>query len=486
MIDLRKERIDEHWRRLFKRKYKLSLENISYTGNHLFGDFEAVFSNGLTCIVGKNGIGKSTFIRSIHNAFHSEGSNRDIFKINTIQEGEVQINVNREGNIAGFTTSIGSKISENIVDPITSFLFDPCSTIPSLQQMLLDQDNFHELLEGYQVKKFTSEELKIINYLTGNIYTEVSLVVIEDEFETFSSFPYFKVNTSSSNYDSRNMGLGELSLFYFFWLVNYIHKFDGHKLLLVEEPESFLPPLAQEKLANILAKSISEYGVSCILSTHSEHLLKRVPRNHILIFQKIDTKLTSRIASDKFEHLQTIGLAAPKVGLLLFEDSAAILFFKTIIKFSKEFVPDRFYYHHSGSEGDIISDLKRLPSLIEGFRIIGVFDGDCNSRDLKLPETALWTYLPTSLSPEEIIIKFIEKLDKDVLASYFTLNITKLNDALETVIGGDRHNYLEVLAKELDIPYAYLFSKICEKWCELNDNESALNNFLIDFNSKIE
>jgi predicted ATPase len=484
-MNLRKARIDDHWRRIFKRKYELSLDEVKFTGDHLFSDFQTKFSNGLTCIVGKNGIGKSTFIRAVYNAFHSEGSNRNLFKIFTLQEGEILLSFKKGEAPKGFATAIGEKVIDEIDEPITSFLFDPCSTIPSLQEMLLGQNNFDELLEGYQEIEYNHDELAVLNYLTGNIYSKVSLIVIEDAFDNFSTFPYFKVASDFVEYDSRNMGLGELSLFYFFWLVNYINKFEGSKFLLVEEPESFLPPFAQEKVANILAHSISEFGISCILSTHSEHILKRVPRSNIVIFRKSSGRLSSRIASDKFEYLQVIGLAAPKVGLLLFEDSAAILFFKTIIKYSKEFVPDSFYYYNSGSEGDIISDLNRLPSKIEEFRIIGVFDGDCRTRDIRLSVKSLYTFLPSVLSPEEIIIAFINATSREDISSYFSLSIDKINDAIDATQGCDHHDYFEILSTQLNIPYDYLFSKLCEKWCEQSENESALGEFITDFSSVI-
>lgn len=49
----------------------------------------------------------------------------------------------------------------------------------------------------------------------------------------------------------------------------------GH-IVIVEEPESHLHPLAQAKLAELLAAVSAERGVQFIIETHSEHLFRRL------------------------------------------------------------------------------------------------------------------------------------------------------------------------------------------------------------------
>ena len=49
----------------------------------------------------------------------------------------------------------------------------------------------------------------------------------------------------------------------------------GH-IVIIEEPESHLHPLAQAKLAELLAKISAERGVQFIVETHSEHLFRRL------------------------------------------------------------------------------------------------------------------------------------------------------------------------------------------------------------------
>ena len=49
----------------------------------------------------------------------------------------------------------------------------------------------------------------------------------------------------------------------------------GH-IVIVEDPESHLHPLAQAKLAELLASVSAERGVQFIVETHSEHLFRRM------------------------------------------------------------------------------------------------------------------------------------------------------------------------------------------------------------------
>jgi predicted ATPase len=49
----------------------------------------------------------------------------------------------------------------------------------------------------------------------------------------------------------------------------------GH-IVIVEEPESHLHPLAQAKLAELMASVSAARGVQFIVETHSEHLFRRM------------------------------------------------------------------------------------------------------------------------------------------------------------------------------------------------------------------
>mgnify|MGYP003604963298 CR=1 FL=1 len=49
-------------------------------------------------------------------------------------------------------------------------------------------------------------------------------------------------------------------------------------IVIIEEPESHLHPLAQSQLAELFSQVSHERGVQFIIETHSEHLLTRLQR----------------------------------------------------------------------------------------------------------------------------------------------------------------------------------------------------------------
>jgi len=484
-MNLREAKIADFWRRVFKRNFDVYIEHITLEGEHIFSEFDAAFIKGIVCIVGKNGIGKSNFIRAIYNVFHTESSNRELFKIPIINNGQISLKVQNHGVSENYHTNIGSNIEQS-EDSITSFIFDPCNTIPTLQDLISSQNNFEELLESYNTIEMSEDDISIINYLTNSQYRKIELTIIEDGFSGFSSFPFFKVINDNIVYDVRTMGLGEFSLFYFYWLIEYIRQHEGDKILLIEEPESFLPPSSQVKFANILAKFISEVGVTCIISSHSEHILKRIPRENILIFRKEQNKIRCKQASDKYEFFKIIGLNAPKIGILLFEDSAAILFFKALIKHSKEHVADSFYFHISGSDGDIVNDLNRIPSKIDTFRILGIFDGDCRHNQLGLGLKSICTFLPSEKSPERLLIDFIGGISPNELALMLNKTEEEINYAFRETLGCDHHDYFEIISKELDLDYNFIVTSMFDKWINTDDNSMIVNEFITEFGEKIK
>jgi hypothetical protein len=58
-------------------------------------------------------------------------------------------------------------------------------------------------------------------------------------------------------------------------IVAALHAQTGH-IVMIEEPESHLHPLAQSTLAELLTTISRERGVQFIIETHSEHLFRRM------------------------------------------------------------------------------------------------------------------------------------------------------------------------------------------------------------------
>lgn len=482
MISLRKAKIDDHWRKVYKRRYPLLITELTFSEGAVFGDIQLSLEAGMNTIVGKNGIGKSNFIRAIYNSLVSEGSNRKRFP-RLLDTSRIKLDMTLGDD--EFSLDLSPSEHNEIEQDILCLLFDPCTLIPEIQKLFQDQDNLAELLESFSIVPLSSDQLKVVNFVTNTEYSSIEVVNIEDEYESFPMLPFFIVDRQGVKYDSRDMGLGELSLLYYCWIIDYIKKTESNCFLIIEEPESFIPPLNQNRLCDVLAMTLATKGASCLVSTHSEHVLRRIPRSHVHIMSRVDNHIRFFNAASNFEQMGVLGLTAPKIGVLFYEDHAAYLFTKALVRASPLFVIDSFHYHKSGSDSEVISDLRRFPSSLSDFLFIAVFDGDCRGRlDDQLKSFNNFIFLPSSSSPEEHLIAYLRVLDLSVVASYIGRPSEILNAAIDVAAGLDHHDYFIELAKIVGLSYDDLFTKLCELWISDEANGESVMAFFTELEAK--
>lgn len=483
MISLRKSHRDDHWRTTYRRNYPISLQEIECADGEIFNGLKLVFKTGINAIVGRNGTGKSNFIRAIFNSFSSENSNRKKF---TQLLDNSKINVKMEINGAPRTLHLNPNDDSSSYNDVLGLLFDPCNLVPDIQKLFSEQDNIEELLESFSPITLSNDDLKLVNFLTNNTYTKVDVINIEDEYDAFPMLPFFRVEQADVSYDSRSMGLGELSLLYFFWLIEHIKKSKLPCFLLVEEPESFLPPLVQDRFCDVLAMTSSTQGAAILISTHSEHILKKIPRSHIHIMRKLNGDIKFLSATSNVKQMSVLGLMSPKKGIILHEDHAANLFIRSFIKASSILVTDSFFYHNSGSEGDIVKDLSRFPVDLHEFHILGIFDGDCRGKlGDQLTKYKNYLFLPADKTPEELLIDFLKCADMSTVAMHLGTSTEALLAAIDVAAGADHHDYFHELAKTIEISYDTVFSRLCDLWVEDRINQNEVTTFISDLENKL-
>lgn len=480
---LRDARFSDYWRTLYKKNFPLKINNISVNSANIFHNLDLSFNGSLNVIIGKNGVGKTNFLRNIFNALNSEGeSNRanfdslldknDIFLKYKINDLEKNYKFSYQG-------------AEDQSEDILSFIFDPCYLIPDLVSLIRTQQNFNEIFEGVNGLDYSSDKLDEINYITNNLYKKISVFNIEDEYPNFPIFPIFIVERDGLQYDSRSMGLGELSMLYLFWMLDYISKDSKNILLIIEEPESFISPLVQSRLINILVKYIVDKNLNCIISTHSEHILKKIPATSLkqLIYspRKNEYKF---IELKNLEILQTLGLSIPKKGILFFEDRAAELFLKQLINQSHLNAVENFYFHCSGDDSHIVSHLNEMPKALNNFQFIGVFDGDARKKVPRLLKDGTKSiFLPTEMAPEQIIMEYIDACDLESIDEYLHISIGSFDKAYQLVTGADHHEIFRNIANILGYDFDYLFTELCKMWIKDETSESQVSQFIIQFDA---
>lgn len=477
MPNLRSARINDYWRRTFQRSYSGSLERADYFYGGMFDGLTIQLSNGINAFVGKNGTGKSNLMRSLYNCFFTDESNQPIFYNPLLEKSKAELKIIIDGETKEETVIFGETPKHG--HEISSFMYDPATLIPKVQEFFCRQDNLNELIEAFEEEMKDDEDIELLNYLTNSEYQYVSVTSIEDEFEDFPSIPFFRVSSQKMSYDSRSMGYGELSLFYLFWLIDHVRKSSYKKaILLLEEPESFLPPLIQERVSNILAMIASENQITSIISTHSEHILRKIPRQNVSILRRVNSEIRATKAEDSIQPLKTLGLSAPQKGLILCEDEAARIFIRSLLKKSSKFVPDSFYIVKCGSHGEISQVLLRLPPYIDNFILLGIIDGGTNVDPRMNTENRKYLFLPGDNGPDILLHDFFTALSLDEKKDCLNATQEAVIEATDLAEGRDAHDYFRVIAESIHEPEESVLLKVADFWVNSRDNHAQTLGFI--------
>ncbi|MGI2175202.1 ATP-dependent nuclease [Shewanella ulleungensis] len=470
MIQFKQAKFNDYWRISSKRNFNCFVHEFKVNDGDILVGATLNLTKGLTSIAGKNGVGKSTLIASLYNSLINDNSNR--CKIKTLLEPknyQVKVSVVRNGSPVVIDSSA---LDEGEVTP---YLFDPCSYVPNYLSFISNIDNLDEQLEQVGFRKYSDEQLLNINYLTNTEYTSVKVWNIEQEYEDHPVMPVFEVEKNGIVYRSSTMGIGEVSLIYFFWLIERIASLSEYSLLLIEEPESYLPPKTQKRLMNCLAWLVAEKAVSVVMSTHSEHILSFISPDRIHLM--IDSGAEKLFHKD-FEavgEILELGLqkTTSKKGLLCVEDEAALILIKEVLGE----LADLYSYEIAGSEGDLIKRCEVFVNNVDDYKFRAVFDGD--SRDkytTQLGSNQVDRYLPTNLAPDELIHYYFLGLDNNTIAAILEVAPHRINIAKESAQGTEFHDYFREVSKSLPLEESRLFAKVCRHWCE--NNQAVVQEFI--------
>ncbi len=209
-----------------------------------------------------------------------------------------------------------------------------------LQRDLALRDDIGELLEESGAKVLDGFLLQSVTDLVRRDYEEVrwySVDIVDSPFRDIVGddvVPAFVVRHQGATYDFRTMGLGELSAHVLMWLLSYSRENDA-PLLLLDEPEAFLPPPSRDVVLSYLLES-SLKGRRVVVASHSLELIQpAVAAGAALILSRSAGKIDIRNASEADVQERVAGLfgqtQAPQV-LLLCEDESAYVFSDELLR----------------------------------------------------------------------------------------------------------------------------------------------------------
>jgi predicted ATPase len=359
---------------------------------------------------------------------------------------------------------------------------------------------FAEYVEGNEPFEFTNLLLDFVNYILNTCFLAIHVFELdraqsyspyEDETHSVDASPdsnsededginyvddflegkalYIKSSTSSRQPSFVPLSQGEQ---YIVELIYLLSKKRGQSIL-VDEPETYLSPLSQYRLADVISYFIVEQKLQFVLATHSICFIEKASISGTLMLDganRGELHLTSgkRVNS----YLRQLGYKVPKENIALFEDTGALRFFANIIRsFDADWLASMELIHLTGE-----SDICAIISRVKAYKILAIFDADQKGKtDPKTYPQHHVTFLPGSLAPEEELINAI-RLDPGFFAKRVDISERDLRGYMQMMEGMDHHDYFMKLADILSTEKWKLFDDAFAVWSK--QNSTLVDTFL--------
>ncbi|WP_333797369.1 AAA family ATPase [Rheinheimera sp.] len=342
------------------------------------------------------------------------------------------------------------------------------------------EDSLEEL-ESYPSIVFSEEHLVRINNVLGAKFESVVLYNIEDfapgvSAEYIEPFIFVKVQSDGVERNINQLSHGELYLIDLFWQIFY---FSNEHVFLLDEPETYLYPKAQQRLISCIFSMNNFLKRQIIFATHSDVVVSELYHFPIVYMTREDSnKFLLSNAKECHPQIMSLGLISAKKALFVCEDVKAIMFFELIIKRNKTISPDSFFYI-SSKNGE--SDLRKIGSSIKRSTYNNLylcFDADqegliepaCLDISVILPGT-------NKLAPEKTLIHAIFN-DMSKFLSFFEIKFHQvLTDFIVREVDTNHHDFFKEFSDRTMIPQKTLWEASFDTWFSQNENKDICSAF---------
>lgn len=487
---MRLAKTNDVWRGLYKEQ-KRPLEEIAVTYKEAADGPELVLAvrAPISLLCGENGVGKSRALRALHAAFGGKLSPID-FRPSAGPKPSYVVSVAATIRRIVEDNALGELITLDTIELLSTelrdstgesriFSFDPTLQIPYLLHLLRHDSSLPDLWEGVSPKKLNTDELEEVSALVGRTYSSVDFYEITD-YQHHEVVPYFRVTSNSETYGAEDMGLGELSLLFFYWTLSRV---DQGSVLLLEEPETFVAPKSQRHLIDLLAVSTKEKNLFSIIASHSGIIAERVPGTHIDYVSRIGKNVSFMRNPARNIMAERLGLVPPRSVVALVEDNASLLLARALLEAGNSKYLSHCTLLITGGESEITRVLTTLVSgEVKGNIVfIGLYDGDQRKA---LPNNLRWPVLclPGDEAPEISVRHWLDGHHEQL---HQLLNREKATvlAALAAVGGQNHHDWLVGLSNFLQMSLDELFRRVAQG---LSESEPAkVRSFISEFETKL-
>lgn len=433
---VRKADFDAAWKKIRENPRSKSLFAIE-SGSA--GPISTILFSRVTALLGPNGAGKSRFLRGLNNAMLG----RTIEK--TFVNGAV-------GYHHGSVYSSHSTLSAP--DTLNFDLFDVSQEVHEIWKHS-NQSVLSELLDQHEELPLRREDLDLFRYVCRRSYTSFSVREIdvptdpdiEDDAED-NIFPFFSVNCDGIKYDSRNMGLGELSACYAVWVMVRSKK---NSVLLFDEPDAHLSHQSRLALIDVMAFQAASKSLSIIFSSHGTESLSRLDAKELLTLRRDSSgHELIRHSQDKREVIKRLGVEVEAKFIIMVEDvDAKELTRQMMNKFGGG--TERYFDVQIvlGGDSEIRKLIEIFPHKTVVTSLLAILDGD--KRTARKEDKIF--FFPGSGDPVAEARSFIESSAENVrdLADMLGVDFHRTVEAIDASRHVDHHDFLSALVSALGI-----------------------------------
>lgn len=439
------------------------------------------FRNGMYLLCGLNGAGKSTIMSFIKDIVGIPLNKRDEFRIkDTIVKAEVGIYKDKKTSIKTFENVEGKRINDGIGENIGIYI-DYRMAEDTLN--FFNQENLEEYLEQFEELNLEEKERDDLTYLVGKNYDSINIISVEDE----NCYPFFKVSSNGVEYDSRTMGIGEHFIFFIYWKLKELSNI---KIILIEEPETFISITSQENLISFLSNISSEKKINIIMTSHSPHIAYRLNKENICIISNFLKDTFVCYPETKDQALSDLGLRLNKKGTIYFEDDVGIAFFKKLLKNSVHNKILRDYYLENAKGEALVTQIlcNELPKGLN-YKVLGIYDKDMESKESIIKNKKIknkFFFLPCKNGVEKEMKKLIKQDIPEVCNLARFNNVMEIENYLAKIEQLNFHDWFIKLKNELNISLEELVEIFMIIWKKSEENKKECDEFIIKISNELK
>jgi ABC-type branched-subunit amino acid transport system ATPase component len=444
----------DHWRRIeAKAGSSHAIDTIATKGGMGFGAFSYSISSPLQLIVGPNAYGKTRILTQLEAAVRGDES------VFTVQEA-----------LPGLVTAYVD-VSWQIRRQMASIEAD---------------DALSERREQAPESSFVGRNLQDLSWALNQGLRRVAVYELDatDDLDTADqntsehaasrasrrfrpeAVPYFEVvYEDGRTVTSLDLSQGELALLTLFWALTTS---DPGSVLFLDEPDTFLSPLAGSRALDIIARMTHEKSLQCFMTTHGYLSIAQVPTAHVAVATRrtLDSGITLEPANAD-SLWRVLRIQPPLRFFLAVEDEAGIQLLRLLLRLQGVESSETIHIAKTGGSAGVRAVAQFPLHLHPQTEIFGVLDGDERDPNKGKPYKAI--FLPSGDSPEELALAYL-RISPDSASE--SIDGALVSETLARVQGDNVHDQLSAVAEAVGAPLTTLREVTWTSWL-LNTPEGA-------------